>query len=635
MANDTDRLRLAVLGIVVVSLFAALFARLWYLQVMDSESFRVAAEANQVKFVYEEAPRGRVLDRQGRVLVDNSVAEVVVVSRVDVPDMDVLVGRLAALLGMSVQDVRERLADQRYSQYKPVPVAEGIEPWKVVYLREHREEFPGVSVVQLAERSYPHGSLAAHVLGYVGEINDTELDERRTRGYRLGDSIGKTGVERTYEADLRGAVGVTKLEVNSSNRVLRTLDEQPPVQGHDVQLTVDLDVQRVAEESLMQGLEAARNAKDRANKPFVAPAGSVVVLDPRDGSVLAMASYPTFEPAAFVDGVSVETFRALQDPAGAYPLNNRAVQGQYAPGSVFKLVTALAGLRKGVIDERTTLEDTGTYKLRSCRGNKCVFKNAGSRAYGRVDLRRAIAVSSDVYFYDLGARFWFERETFGDGIQEVAEDLGFGTKTGVPLPGELPGRIPDPETRRRLNEQAPKAFPNADWYAGDNLNLAIGQGETVVTPVQMARAYATVANGGMIHRPRLVAQVLDAAGEVVREEAPLVERRVDIAPNHRAVLLAGLRGATTVESGTAVQAFAGFPGSLAVGGKTGTAQVSKKQDTALFVGVAPIDDPQYVVAVTMEEAGFGGSAAAPVARRILAGLANQPLGPVTLAGGVD
>lgn len=636
--NQNARLRLAVIGVITLSLFAALFARLWYLQVMDSATFQVAAQANQVRIVYEEAPRGRIIDRQGRVLVDNVVTEVVTVSRQQLAEeREVVVPRLAALLAIPVDELEKRLNDQRFSPYKPIPVAEGIEDWKAVYLREHSTEFPGVEVTQLATRHYPHGNLAAHVLGYAGEINDSELTEREELGYRQGDTIGKTGVERSYEDDLRGAPGVSKLEVDSGGKVLRSLFEQPPVQGDDVQLTIDLDVQRLAEESLGQGIEAARRSWDpEGKKHFLAPAGAVVVMDPRDGSVLAMASFPTFDPSAFVNGISRTVFRQLQDPAGHYPLNNRALSGLYAPGSTFKLVTALAGLRSGLVTERTTMEDTGSYKLRSCRGNKCVFRNAGSRSYGKVNLHRAMAVSSDVYFYSLGAEFWFQRDKYGDAIQEAAEDLGLGAKTGIPLPGELKGRIPDPQTRRELHELRPDAFPNGDWYAGDNLNLAIGQGETVASPLQLANAYAAFVNGGSLYQPRIAAQIVGRKGQLVRAIEPRTLRALNLDPNLTRPIIAGMRGAVVEERGTALDAFRGFPfSSLSVGGKTGTAQVVGKQDTALFVGIAPVDNPQYVISVVMEEGGFGGSTAAPVARRIFEGLAGQPPGPITLVGATD
>lgn len=629
---ETGRLRLALLGVVILSLFAALFARLWYLQVMDSQTFQVQAEQNQVRFVYEEAPRGRILDRQGRVLVDNRVSEAITVNRAELKgNEEHVIPRLAALLGITEEELRKRIGDNRYSAFRPVPVAEDVPEEKIVYLKEHQADFPGVGEAKLARRSYPNGTLAAHVLGYVGEINDTELEPRKGKGYRLGDSIGKSGVEQSYEEFLRGEPAITKLEVDSRGEVLRTLDRRLPVQGNDIQVTLDLDVQKLAEESLRQGLEKARTRyDDNTKKNFIAPAGAVVVLDPNDGSVLAMASHPTYDPASFVNGISTDVFRALQDPAGHFPLNNRALQGQYAPGSTFKLITALAALRDGLINERTTVDDRGSLRV----GNR-TFRNAGSYPWGRVNVQRALAVSSDVFFYTLGESFWNRRSQYGErAIQDAALEVGLGEKTGIPLASEARGRISDPEGRKRLHEQNPRAFPEGRWFAGDNVNLSIGQGETVVTPLQLGLSYATFANGGTVYQPQVTARVLRQDGTVVHEVPAVVNRKVDIPPNVRTPILNGLRGAVTDPKGTAHGAFAGFS-AFPVAGKTGTAQVFGKQDTAVFAAFAPANDPKYVISVVMEEAGFGGSVAAPVARRIFAGLAGKPVEPVELAGGVD
>jgi penicillin-binding protein 2 len=628
MTADTSRLRLAVLGVVATSLFAALTARLWYLQVLDTAEFRVAAEANQVRLVYEPAPRGRILDREGRVLVDNRVVDVLTLSRVEAHDHPEVLPRVAALLGVSKDAVVERILDPKFSPYRPVPLAVDVPEDKIVYIREHQEDFPGVDNSQLTARVYPHGSLAAHVLGYVGEIS-TELDERRDEGYRLGDDIGKTGVERSLEEHLRGEAGVTKLEVDSKGRRLRTLGQVAPVQGDDVQLTIDLDIQRLAEESLAQGLQAAQRHWDRDQKKhFLAPAGAVVVLDPNDGSVLAMASHPTYDPGAFIDGISQPTWAALNDPANHLPLNNRAIQGLYAPGSTFKLVTAMASLRDGVITPNATILDEGKIRI----GDR-TFRNAGSHPWGRVDLVRALAVSSDVYFYKLGYEYWRLREQFGDGIQEVARELGFGQRTGINLPAESRGRVPTPEIRQQLHEDNPTAFPNGEWYGGDNVNLAIGQGEMVATPLQMATAYAAVGNGGTLYQPRLAAQTLRPDGELSEDLNPRVIRQIDLGP-HQGPLLAGLRGAVASGDGTAHAAFAGFS-AMAAAGKTGTAQVFGKQDTALFVGLAPVPDPKYVISVVLEEGGFGGETAAPIARRIFAGLAGEPPEPIRIAEAID
>src|SRR5947209_7745565 len=346
-SRDSSRLRLGILGVVVLSLFATMLARLWYLQVLVAPELKVEAQANSVRLVYTEAPRGRILDRNGNVLVDNRIVPTVVMDRAAAAKHPDVLARLSGILGVPVPDLQKRLEDVRYSQYKPVPMLENVPMDKVVYLREHEAEYPGVDVVQLTQRYYPHDTLAAHVLGYVGEINDKELATRRSAGYREGDTIGKSGVELAYESGLRGTPEVEKLQVDAQGRVLQSLGKQPAVPGHDVQLTIDLDVQTLAEESLKQGLDTAQATWDPDRlKRFLAPAGSIVVEDPRDGSILAMASAPTYRPSDFVGGISTNLFGALQDPANHYPLNNRAIQGLYAPGSTFKPVTALAALER-------------------------------------------------------------------------------------------------------------------------------------------------------------------------------------------------------------------------------------------------------------------------------------------------
>ena len=646
MTGTNPQLRLSTLGIVVLSLFAALFARLWYLQVLDSQSFVQAAARNQVQVLYEEAPRGRILDRTGAVLVDNRRSQAVTVNRSQLGELlpeeqEAVKARLAALLALTREELDRRIADVRYSRYKPVPVAEDVDEATFVYLREHRADFPAVEATIVSRRAYnpEFPQLAAHVLGYVGEINDTELEARRSAGYRLGDTIGKSGVERTYEEDLRGEAGITKLQVNSAGEVTGApLAEQEPTPGHDVQLTIDLGVQRVAEESLAQALEAARQSVDRnERKPFVAPAGAVVVLDPRDGSIVAMASYPTFNPGDFVNGIKPDVYRALNDKASYYPLNNRAVTGQYAPGSTFKLVTAIAAGQRGLIDGRTTILDSGAFTVPNCKGEKCTFRNAGSRAWGRVNLPRSLTVSSDVYYYELGARFWLERSRLGTGIQDTARSFGLGARTGATLPGDKAGVIPDPESRKELFDKFPGQYAERNWFTGDNINLSIGQGDVLVTPLQLANAYGTFANGGVRYVPRIAHRILtsDVHPVVVRDEPVTAGGTVDLPPALRDPILAGLRGVITSPEGTASAAFAGFPPSLTVAGKTGTAQVRGKQDTALFAAFAPAEDPQYAVAVVLEEAGFGGTTAAPVARRILESIAGTPPTPIRLGASGD
>jgi len=628
VAVDSPRFRLSALGVVVLALFGALYARLWYLQVLDGQEFVAAAATNQVRLVYEEAPRGRILDRNGKVLVDNRRSQAVVVRREELnrlspEEREEVKSRLAALLAISRDELDRRINDVRYSQYKPIPVAEDVSEEVFIHVRERRAEYPAVEATILSRRSYPHGELGAHVLGYVGEINDRELGDSDRGGYRLGDTIGKSGVELLHERDLRGKPGVEKLQVNASGEVVGPPPATvAPVPGADVQLTLDLDIQRLAEESLRQGLEAARQTRERnSGQPFVAPAGSLVIVDPRDGSVRAMASFPTFNPNDFVNGIAAETFRALNDPTSYYPLNNRAITGQYAPGSTFKLVAAVAAAQRGLIQPRSTILDQGQYRVPNCRGEKCTFRNAGGVRFGRVDLSRSLTVSSDVYYYDLGARFWIERSRFPNGLQDSARDFGFGSRSGVGLATERAGLVPDPEIKKRRNEQNPRAFPEGRWFTGDSIQMAIGQGDVLVTPLQLANAYATFANGGTLYRTRLTDRIVasEASADAVTF-SPEVTGTIELASPIRDAIRQGLRGVVEREEGTAFYAFAGFPPGFSIAGKTGTAQVGGKQDTALFAAFAPSDQPQYAIAVVLEEAGFGGSSAAPVARRIFEGI---------------
>ncbi|MGI8983842.1 MAG: penicillin-binding protein 2 [Acidimicrobiales bacterium] len=619
MTQDSSRLRLAILGMVVMSLFCALLARLWYLQVLASPTFKVEAQHNSVAVVYTEAPRGRILDRNGKVLADNRVVLALVADRVEVAKQPEVLDRLAGHLGAPVAELRERMADERYSLFKPVPVAVDVPKEKLIYLREHQGEFPGIDGVQLTERVYPNGTLAAHVLGTVGEINDEELGPRKAQGYKAGDTIGKSGIELTYENDLRGVPEISKLEVDSLGRVQRSLGDQPAVQGDDIRLSIDIDIQRVAEESLAQGIDLARQSTDfLTGKKFLAPGGSVVVTDPRDGAVLAMASNPTYDPNEFTNGISARRFSELNDPAGHYPLNNRAIQGLYAPGSTFKLVTSIAALKSGLITPADTYNDQGSYVV-----GAQPFSNARQVRNGLVNVTKALTVSSDVFFYWLGERFWDNRGQLGQSaVQDVARSMGMGVYSDVDLPFEGNGRIDEPASRERLNRENPVAFPFPEWYTGYNLNMAVGQGDTQITPLQLANAYATLANGGTVFAPRLGNAVLGRDGQVLRTIDAQVLQRNDLPASILQPVMNGFRGVVSDPSGTAYNAFAGFPlDQFPVAGKTGTAEVTGKFDTSLFTAYAPANAPRYVVTVVMEQAGLGSSAAAPVVRRVLEGIA--------------
>ena len=523
-----------------------------------------------------------------------------------------------------------------------MPIADDVPRDTVLYLREHGEDFPGVTAGPVTERAYPEGSTAAHLIGYVGAINDTELKVRKDKGYQLGDEIGKTGVESIYEDVLRGQPGVTQLEVNAAGRPLRVLAHTDPVKGSTLQLTLDLDVQKVAEDTLAKALEADRQRVDKTGngQHFVAPAGAVSVIDPTDGSVIALASYPTYNPADFVGGISTARFTDYQNPANHFPLNNRAIGGLYQPGSTFKLFSAVAALESGILAPNTVYRDTGSYTVPPPCSGKCVFRNSGGQSHGSVNLAAALTVSSDAYFYSVGASFWQNRSKYGQApIQDVARDFGLGAKSGVQAAGELGGQVSDPALRQRLHANNPAAFPNSGWFVGDSISMAIGQSETVTTPLQLANAYAALGNGGTLWQPRVAANILDSDGQLTSTIAPVKIRTLVLPDSVRLPVLQGLRGVPN--TGTAQSAFAGFPlSSFPVAGKTGTAQVgnlgkpSYRQDTALFVAFAPADAPRFAVSVVLEEAGFGGDVAAPVARRIFDQVAGHPLGAIALTTGV-
>ena len=562
----------------------------------------------------------------------------------------------------------------------------GVLESEVVYIEEHRTRFPGVSTVQVAQRTYPQGNLAAHVLGYVGKINQQEIDkEPDDLRYSASDVIGKSGVERSFERELQGMPGEETVVRDSGGVVRQRRRLRQPVVGRDVRLTINVTTQRLAETSLSQGLVAARRNVDvgQTDQAIRATAGAVVVLDPRNGDVLAMASYPTYDPSDFVPSISRERFQQLyDDPAAGSPLTNRAITGLYPPGSTFKIFTAVAALRAGLVTPAQPYRDEGFFKLPKCNAlQKCTWRNAGDTKFGPIALPGAIKVSSDSYFYSLGFQFSQLPEGPDNGIQAAARELGLGARTNIRLPSERPGAVPDRNYRKQLHDQNPTAFPNGRWTTGDFINLAIGQGEVLTTPLQLARAYAAIANGGTLLQPRIelavarrqewigtapasalpvssavtVATLPDSARVPKRTvpspnptgnplsattptlspitRPPVVLGNVNAPDEIRSPILEGLTDVVRADTGTASAAFRGFPlDSFPIAGKTGTAQKSGEQDYALFTAFGPVPDPRYVVTVVLEQGGFGRQAAA-VSRRVFDGLAGFPINDVETVSG--
>jgi penicillin-binding protein 2 len=643
------RARLSVLSVLMVVLFLALSSRLWYLQVLAGERYGDLAEGNRVRQVVVEAPRGRILDQHGRVMVRNRAAWAVTVKPSQLGDRErEVLARLARVLGTTTGRLRERLRDYTGSPLRGIPVAEDVPARQLFYLTEHADQFPGVAPEVLALREYPAGTVAAHVLGYVGEISAEELKQKRYKGYQAGDIIGKAGVELTYDRWLRGRDGVQDLEVNAAGEVMRALGGRAPVPGKDLRLTVDLDLQQTAEQALADGMKAARGLADsERGGTYPAPAATAVVLDPDDGGLLALASLPQYDPRRFVGGISRRDFAAYnQDPDK--PLLNRAVQSAYPPGSTWKPFTALAGLRTGAITPSTTFTCPGSFTL----GNY-TKRDWTSRGHGSVALTDSLRLSCDVYYYNLGARFLAAESAQEDRgakvdeqMQATARDFGFGRQPDLDLPFEVEGTVPTRSWRKKYWEQHKKEYCAGSsalyqelcrygwrWQGGDNLNIAIGQGDLQVSPLQLALGYGAVANGGTVYRPHVGQAVIDpVSGRPVRTVTPRVAHASKVPGG--ALAAVGQALATVPAGGTATSAFAGFPlDRFPVAGKTGTADLPPKAPFAWFASFAPVGDPRYVVVVMVEQGGHGGESAAPVARAIYQKLFGLPLGPV--APGAD
>jgi penicillin-binding protein 2 len=626
--QTSPQIRLTILLVVVACLFGALFARLWFLQVINSPNAQAAAAGNGVRFIYTEAPRGEILDRNGNVLVGNRTEPVIDVTQQIAAANPAMVSRLAPLLGMTVAELDKAINNLQYSPYAPVPVLPDATPQQILYIQENQALFPGVQATSMTVRTYSAmGKAAANIVGYVGQISQAELNKLKPEGYQPGDLIGLAGVEATYEGLLRGTPGVEKVQVDSQGDVLTTLSVTKPVPGDNIRLSIDGHVQMAAEAALEQGMLAARHTFDKVTRrDFEAPAASAVVEDPTNGQIIALATNPTYNPEEFVGGISEANYSALlNNPSD--PLLDRTIQGQYAPGSTFKLVTAMAGLKYGLITPGTYFDDTGHIQIGDFTAH-----NDNGEAYGEIDLSQAITVSSDNFFNTIGLKLWYQKSQYGaDALQDVAQEFGFGSTSGIALPDEAPGKIPTPASYIKDHKEDPAVFQQTQWYPGNSDQVAIGQDEVLVTPLQLANAYATFANGGTLYVPQLVVDAETPTGKVVKTFTPDPKRTIPISPSWRSALLQGFEGVVNSPDGTAASVFARSPlAAKGIAGKTGTAQVNApRQDTSVFTSFAPADDPKYVVDAFVEDAGYGASVAAPVVREIYDALFHLPVEPVT------
>ncbi|MBI3648614.1 MAG: penicillin-binding protein 2 [Actinobacteria bacterium] len=534
---------------------------------------------------------------------------------------------LSRLLSVPVREIRAALSSNQYYSYQPIPVATDVSQKVVAYIAEHPQDFPGVSWMQASVRQYPYGSLAAHILGSVGQIQADQLKDPRFKGYGPSDIVGRSGLEVEYERWLRGRPGVQKYLVNAASKTIRTLGGQDPVPGDDLRLYLDLSLQQIVEKKLRDGIMKARNVIDPTNgQQLKATAGAAIVLDPHTFGIEAIASYPTFNPEWFVGGLSQRRYKLLTQPRAQFPLLNRPTQAQLAPGSTFKPFIALSALHNGIASLGGSYDCPATYTFPGDTSHT-VFHNWDPANTGLISLSKALSISCDTVFYGFGGQFYsrfYANNQLGSGAEPLQRDLrgfGFGRDTGVDLPAEAPGLIPTAAWKQQYAPQHPELFhpDEVNWLPGDDINMAIGQGFVAVTPLQLASAYAAIANGGRLCAPRLARDVQLADGTVVHRIGNGGCKKLPYTAAQLSYVRHALAGVVQ-PGGTAGTAFAGFPFSqVAVEGKTGTAERAPLQDTSWFAAMVggTVDDPQHIILVMVEQGGHGSTTAAPIVRSII------------------
>jgi len=632
------------MGAIVLAIGIVLVFRLWTLQVIQHEEFQDLADNNLRRVATTTAIRGRIFDREGRELVTNRPTTAVVAPALRIEgyhqfdrlsqEQQDWVHRLAEVLSrdldddetpLTAEDIVARLTTTREGPLELRVVAVDVSIETVSYIIERSEEFVGVEIEARAVREYPHGSTMAHVLGYTGNISDAELELEMFEDYVASDIVGKTGVERSFEHILQGVRGTRVLEVNAQGRIQHVVEETEPTAGQDIFLTLDLYVQKATEDSLETAISVAQR---RGYSDAVA--GSAVVMCVNTGEIRALASYPTFDPSDFIGGISVERWEELTDEESNHPLNNRAISGAFPPASTFKSFMTVAAIDRLGWNAATTHICTGTW---TGFGEYWPWRCWNRTGHGPQNLNQANYYSCDVPFYQAGFLFHIRdaaRVNNGeerlDEIQTVARSFGYGERTGIDLPGEARGRVPDEAWKFEFNRDFPE---HRTWLGGDTVNLSIGQGDMLATPLQVAYSHVPFANGGTLWRPQILHSIRDTRGEVIREIEPEVSANQPDA-SEEALTMVNQALRLVVTRGTGRGALADFP--VPVAGKTGTAETGRRdpitgerdQDShGWFVGYAPYQDPQYIIAVVIEHGGGGGAIAAPVARQIFAEIFEQ------------
>ncbi|HEX4751600.1 MAG TPA: penicillin-binding protein 2 [Solirubrobacterales bacterium] len=588
-------LRIGVVGGVAVLLFAILGFRLWDLQVINGSHYLAEAKDNRTRSTKIIAPRGKVLARNGEVLVDNRTSLALQVDPTKLPkvpaEKNAELKELGALVHMKLPAVLKRIKEEEgiVAAGAPITVRHDVGYDLIYYIEENPGKFPGVTVERVFVRNYPDEDEAAQVLGHVGEVSENELEEGPYKGFEPGEIVGQEGLEYTYDNVLRGTPGISRYQVNASGEPTPggQLSSTPPTPGDNLKLAINPAVQKAGEAALAEyGLP-----------------GAFVQMNIHTGEILGMGSYPTYDPSAWTPPVSDKEYEALSSEEDGEPIFNRATESAYPTGSTYKIITALAALENGVINGSTTVEDHGYIEI---DGEK--FENSEGEINGDITLVPALERSSDVFFYELGRKMNGTNE-----LQEWSHEMGIARPTGIDVPVGFEGLLPTKKWRDELFENEETERP---WSVGDNVQLATGQGDLQTDPLEMAIAYSALGNGGTIVTPHLAKEVQDAAGRVLKEIEPGPRRHVKINPQSQQMIMEGLHDVTVGPGGTATKAFEGFP--IPIAGKTGTAERGPEHgNQAWFISLAPYPNPNVVTVVTIEEGGFGAETAAPANRLIL------------------
>ncbi len=592
--SEGIRRKLKMFAIIVVVAFVFLWVRIWYLQILKGEDFKGLSENNRVRLVSLPGIRGLITDRNGETLVSIRPSFNLYITPEDAKDLDVTLDILEEKIDFDEEKLRKNM--KKAQPFANVLIKADVNREMVAFVEENNRILPGVHLIVEPLRNYVYRDLAAHVLGYLGEISKEKLEEMKESDYHMGDLMGKEGMEFLYENELKGTKGYKQIEVDVAGRELQILRKLPPESGNQLVLTLDLRLQKVLEQLMIGTEEEPKN-------------GAVVVLKVSTGEILAMASKPSFDPNLFAAGISIKNWRKLIFDK-RHPLQNKSIDGQYPPGSTYKIVTALAGLEEKIITPDTSIYCPGHFKLG--RGRYRCWKRGG---HGSVDLHKALVQSCDVYFYTVGHRLGI------DNLAKYAKSLGLGDFTGVNLIGEKTGLVPSTEWKLNAKKEP--------WLLGETISASIGQGYNLVTPIQQANMLATVINGGLLFKPFLVKGIKDKHGAMIKEVYPKVQTQLKVQSENLELIKEALLGVVNEKRGTGWRARLK---DIKVAGKTGTAQVVRLRavgsnneeeipyefrDHAWFVAFAPYENPQIAVAVIVEHGGHGGAAAAPIARKII------------------